>query len=302
MKNNNITLLIYVKGHTPAIEYKANDFRTFIEGRDGSDFEIEVVNNNPFRVEAIVSVDGLSVTDGKEAGDSSRGYVVEANGRVRIPGWKVDGDTAAKFTFTGRKGGSYVEQATNQATNKGVIGLMVFEEAGHVGKNWAKGLAHGGSLYGTPAFPLGGEKLKGARTFARSRSDSAHSSASASFSNAASLNWLDQERSMLVGSCSPTVSLNCVDFSESGTQAAIAQVQQALGTEFGDATEFRTTNVSFVRGDMVVMMALYYDDRKGLSKRGIEVVRPSQARYVTTPNPFPTYSGGGCQPPKDWTR
>jgi hypothetical protein len=87
------------------------DLQTYVEGRDGSEFEIEFVNNNAHDVEAILSVDGLSVTDGKPAGSDSTGYMVPARGRVRIPGWTLDSKQVANFFFAGAKGGSYAEQS-----------------------------------------------------------------------------------------------------------------------------------------------------------------------------------------------
>jgi hypothetical protein len=107
------------------------DFQHYIEGREGSTFEIELVNNNPYDCEFIVSVDGLSITDGEAAGEQSGGYVVPANTTQRVPGWMVNGETAAKFTFSGAKGQSYAEQSEHgDARNKGVIATKVFARQG----------------------------------------------------------------------------------------------------------------------------------------------------------------------------
>lgn len=72
---------------------------------------------------------------------------------------------------------------------------------------------------------------------------------------------------------------------------------QSLGTEFGAATDFKTKTVSFNRGDHLTTLALYYDDREGLKRRGINV------EYIQAvgnkPNPFP--ADVGCEPPPGWT-
>ncbi len=62
MVRNNVELRLLIKGR-PAQEFFHNG-NTFLEGREGSNFEVEVINRNPFRIEAVISVDGLSVVDG----------------------------------------------------------------------------------------------------------------------------------------------------------------------------------------------------------------------------------------------
>jgi hypothetical protein len=70
-----------------------------------------------------------------------------------------------------------------------------------------------------------------------------------------------------------------------------------LGTGFGHAQEFATETVSFTRGDLLATMIVYYDDARGLKARGIQIGRPSRARYATQPQAFP---GMACVPPKGW--
>jgi len=282
MHKSNVTLLVYIKGERPAIEYTSpRDLQTYIEGRDGSEFEIEVVNDNPFQIEAVVSVDGLSVLDGKAAGNSSGGYLVEARSRLRIPGWKVDSGKAAKFTFSGRKDGSYVEQSTGQATNKGVIGLKVFEEAGR------NRVTHNPFVVQNNfgAVPLGGGAQWSGVYGSAAPSDS--SSIVDGSITTRSLSRMSKGGGETMKSASRSRSLS-----------ASSAVEQTLGTGFGEATEFRTTKVEFTRGDMLALIALYYDDKRGLAKRGIEIVRPSETRYATRPNPFP--DDEGCAPPPGW--
>lgn len=295
MRKNNVELLIFIKGQKAAIEYQSpRDFQHYIEGREGSEFEIEVVNHNNFRVEAVVSVDGLSVLAGELAGDDSSGYLVEAYGRVRIPGWKLNSREAAKFFFSGRKGGSYVEQSTGQPTNKGVIGMKVFEERGRnrgyqtfngglLGGNlrgggsprgMAKGLSANRAMFGSSSSTLGGQS--------RGIAPDSLGYEATSFGLADA-----------VGSASNAT----LSASNASTKAAVTQT---LGTGFGEAMDFQTTTVNFNRGDMLVLMVLFYDDKRGLQQRGIETVRPSRTRYATTPNPFPASEDSGCKPPAGW--
>ena len=127
MRYNNVELTVRIKGR-PITEYPHNG-QTFIEGRAGSSFEIAVKNHNGFRVEAVVSVDGLSVLDGKDAGPLSSGYVLGPYEEIVIPGWKVNDATAAAFEFGGKgRGATYAEQSTGSARNVGVLGLLVYRE------------------------------------------------------------------------------------------------------------------------------------------------------------------------------
>ena len=72
---------------------------------------------------------------------------------------------------------------------------------------------------------------------------------------------------------------------------------QGLGTGFGEASEFRTRAGRFERGAVSTRIDLYYDDARGLKRRGIDVSRPVSPR----PSAFPALDGG-CVPPPGWTR
>jgi len=208
--------------------------QTFIEGRAGSNYEIEFRNNNPFRVEAILSVDGLSVIDGKDAGPNSAGYVVNAYGVIRIPGWKLDDTQVAAFAFSGEQGGSYVEQMTGSGANKGVIGALVYKEK----QSQYAYAPKGGSVYRSIAY------------------QDIQCSATASIQSGWPLNNAGNN-SVFVNSAMPVGDV----------------VQQNLGTAFGEATAFQTTTISFERGDLAAMLILYYDNLDGLRKRGIVIPR-----------------------------
>jgi hypothetical protein len=319
MNKANVDLLIMIKGEKPAFEYQSPlDFKTYVEGRDGSEFEIEVRNRNTFRIEAVISVDGLSVLDGKTAGDDTQGYLVPALGSVRIPGWKLNGTKAAAFVFSGRKGGSYVEQSTGQATNKGVIGMMVFEEKAKMYRpdnnvafrglsplnigtyysgNAASGVAQSGLAMNNASFTTTtlGNAATSASAAATS-SVSAQMSAKSASINASSVNVVDGAIN------GDRIKAGMIDADRIQSKSILTvPVEQTLGTGFGKETDFATKNVAFDRGEMIALIAIYYDDKRGLTKRGIEMVRPSQTRYATSPNPFPNREDAGCEPPKGWT-
>jgi hypothetical protein len=124
-RHDQFEVVIKPKGRSPADEY-LHKGKLWIEGRENSNYVIEITNHHWQRVMAIVSVDGVSVVDGKPASFDSQGYVLAPGSTVSIPGWLVDNQTAAQFVF-GKQSESYATQ-TNQSGNQGVIGVAWFVE------------------------------------------------------------------------------------------------------------------------------------------------------------------------------
>jgi len=246
MRLNDIELTILVKGR-PITEYPHND-QVFVEGRAGSEYEIEVRNHSYQRVEAVLSVDGLSVTDGKPAGTQSQGYLISSRGVVRIPGWTLTGATVAKFAFAGKQE-SYSAQTGQDTRNVGVIGAMVFREKL---RPWVPPIT-----ISTPSY-------------------------SPSFRGIAPTPFYGVATSSAGWSGSGTTMNSTVD-AQSFNSAGSMQ-QQSLGTAFGDATTFATTTVAFERGDLLVTLLCHYDERRGLRARGVKIER---RKPHPTPQAFP---------------
>lgn len=99
---------------------------SYIWARKGTEYSILIWNNSPNRVEAVVSVDGIDVINGKTADLSYSGYVVDANSSIEIPGYLLNGESAAKFTF-GTAPETYAA-LTDRPENIGVIGVAFYEE------------------------------------------------------------------------------------------------------------------------------------------------------------------------------
>lgn len=292
---NNVELNVLIKGKKPATEFPHMG-QVYVEGRDGSNFEIEIKNNNPFRIEAVVSVDGLSVIDGKDAGPGSSGYLVDAHSSIRIPGWKLTSEQVAAFQFAGKKG-SYVSQMTGSDRNTGVIGVLAFAEkrAAYVPTSYTIAtpyIAKGGPspYYGSPtsggwvgitSTSLDAGSLGGGAPVMRGMA------LGATAQNMASVNMV--ATASLTSSASPGVNAIEADHSE--------VLPQNLGTAFGQAQDFATTAVQFERGDLHAMIVLYYDDATGLRKRGIDLSKRSRAKKNERANAFP---GMNCVPPPGW--
>lgn len=285
MRNGNLEIGILVKGR-PITEF-AHQGQSFIEGRPGSDFEIKVTNHSAQRTMAVVSVDGLSIMDGKAASEDSPGYLVHPYASVTIPGWMIDQSKVAKFTFGSRKE-SYAQTGKGNATNCGVIGVMMFAEKVKPIPQWF-GTAQTTTL-GSPGWnglPLHSGlrgMVKGASASGSTESYTEHLEAKKMLSDA------------MFASTSLTAS---VESSATYASNASASVNN-LGTQFGGAADFATKQVDFEKGGMIATAALYYDDSRGLKARGIVLERASRQRYQATPNPFPA-STIGCSPPKGWS-
>lgn len=303
MELNNIDVRVLIKGR-PIKEYLSGG-DIFVEGREGSPFELQITNRNHFNVEAVLSVDGLSIIDGKLAGPESSGYFVARNDTVIVPGWMLNQDAVAEFVFSG-KGKSYATLTTGSPANNGVIGAMVFAE----GYNRAppvrpsrqrqplprpapviwhgSGIAH---QYGSPMNPmLSGSasdvmRGMGVNTISHSVAHSATTqacSATMSQTGAFTSDTLDGGHAD---------SYRSIARSAAPKSAAVNN----LGTGFGQETGFRTQEAAFVRGDMIAMMVTYYDNRQGLQARGIDL----GGHRKPTPQAFPAMASG-CKPPVGW--
>ena len=109
----------------PVREY-SHAGRVFIEGRQGSEFTLRVRNNTYQRALAVVTVDGLSVMDGRVGNYNSGGYILGQLEFVNIPGWRLNNEKVARFFFAELK--EAYASLMDQPTDIGVIGCAVFYE------------------------------------------------------------------------------------------------------------------------------------------------------------------------------
>jgi hypothetical protein len=287
MQYNNISLNILINGK-PITEYPHNG-QVFVEGRDRSNFEVEVRNHNPHRVEAVISVDGLSVIDGKDAGPSSSGYVIDANGSIRIPGWKLNDDQVAAFEFAGKRDSYSAAVNGGDARNTGVLGVLAYKEKQQYQPRY----------YAKSAFSLHSPMMAGAtvnsnmRSYGISHSGLESLGGSRGISSSATLS----NSTFAVGQLSTdTMYHNAV---QPEAVAMSAPVEQTLGTAFGESQDFATSTITFERGDLQAMIVLFYDDARGLKARGIDLSRRARQRDTQSPVAFPGMATG-CTPPAGW--
>jgi hypothetical protein len=102
--------------------------RTLVQGEIGQRYMISISNQSSNRFEAVVTVDGLDVIDGRAGSFAKRGYLIQPFGSVEIDGFRQSMDEVAAFRF-GSVRGSYAAQKGSDR-NVGVIGVAVFAERG----------------------------------------------------------------------------------------------------------------------------------------------------------------------------
>lgn len=287
-KMKNVELQLLVNGK-PVPTY-GHDGRTFVEGREGTNFSLRVKNNTASRIEALVSVDGRSVVDGESAGPASRGYIIPAYGSYEIPGWRVDTENCAKFIFK-KSGESYAVKTGSAASDCGVIGLLAWAEKvvppspppiiikeKTIIKEpaiWPWYAPH------PPTWVYYGDQVTCGQTYTSSMGNSV----SYTGCNNSPLRSMSADSSIMEASVQP-MSVNY----------SAAAPSFDLGAGWGDQAVSKISFTSFKRGDQLVEQTLYYATAQALEKVGIKLTKEVM---VPTGESSPKYPSAFkfCKPP-----
>jgi hypothetical protein len=271
---------------------------TYVMGQMGERYTLRVWNRSGRRIEAVVSVDGRDVVDGRPADVRKRGYLVPAWGFVDIDGWRLSQRQAAAFRFTS-VADSYAGRM-GSARNVGVIGVAVFPERVYYQPRPRPIYPEPYSMgeRDAPARNKGWdgdeERSYGPRAEAESQPAPAPASPSAGKSSAA-----------------PSESRAA----DSAAEGAIADARKSpsrrpgLGTEFGETMTSHIREVSFVRASASspsLMLGVRYNDRAGLLAMGIDVDgyygAYDDSGLRRTAEPFPVSHRPYASPPPGWRR
>src|SRR5207237_5653154 len=103
--------------------------RWFVVGEEGRRYSIVVRNRSDFRLEIVLSVDGLDVIDGRPASFRKRGYILDPHQRLVVEGFRQSTEAASAFRF-GPVRESYAAEKYHHTRNVGVIGIALFNEVG----------------------------------------------------------------------------------------------------------------------------------------------------------------------------
>lgn len=102
--------------------------RTYVMGNHGNRYVIQIRNNTAQRFEAVATVDGLDVMDGRPGSFEKRGYLVAPGSTLQIDGFRRSMEEVAAFRF-GSVERSYASMKGDDR-NVGVVGVAFFSERG----------------------------------------------------------------------------------------------------------------------------------------------------------------------------
>ena len=303
----------------PVREYEHNG-HVFIEARKGTEYALRVRNHSNDRVEAVISVDGLSIMDGKPGNINTSGYVYGAHANPSaIPGWRVDDDMTARFKF-GAKGKGYAKAVTGDDNNRGIIACAFFREKYEppvVTKEIHHHHDHYIDRYPRPwRWPYPWQEFYwdtpyiGGGTF-RATGGGGTSSSSASAPNVpeGSQQLIGQPLSGQLlhnGGVRRGKSLGSVKArsmkakSDKPAMVGLAAVEQrSLATEFGSAADFHVGSTSFTRASKHADVAIQflYRTREELQALGVDL--RGKPKVAQAPTAFPANSDG-CPLPAGW--
>jgi hypothetical protein len=102
--------------------------RSYVEAREGAEYDLVLRNPLPVRVAVALSVDGLNTIDAKRtsAWDASK-WVIEPYSTIRISGWQMSSTRARRFYFTTERD-SYAARL-GRRSDLGVITAVFFRES-----------------------------------------------------------------------------------------------------------------------------------------------------------------------------
>jgi hypothetical protein len=255
--------------------HRARDFdhdgQTYILGQPGERYVLRIHNHSAERIEAVVSVDGLDVMDGKSGAYSKRGYLVPAYSFVDVDGWRLSNHEVAAFRFA-PIAASYAAQ-TGRARDVGVIGVAIFTER---------------QVARVVPWPEARERSAPQRELQAELAPPAPEAANDA-----------------VGGSSSAPAAQSAAPGRSRLEGKRSQARSGLGTEFGEAVGSEVHEVSFTRANAskpARILGARYNDRDGLLALGIDVdgdaSRDLALRQSATP--FPTSERRFAAPPPGW--
>jgi hypothetical protein len=270
--SNGITAEVTINGR-PVRTYP-HQGKYFFESRKDSQYTITVHNSNWYRVEVVVSVDGLSVMNGELASKTDSGYIINGYDKVVIKGYRYSDDSVGAFKFT-EKDSSYAADKDVEG-NAGLIAIVVFAEyvdltPPPVSVPWTYSPApvwysSGGCSTGT----LGDNVLRGC------------SGSNGPLGMAGT------------AGCSGTNGINMGQVTANYCSVLADAVPAAHGTTWGDKVDDHVNYVSWTRSYEIYSTEILYNSRENLITMGVPVV---PAKLAVAPVGFPR---DHATPPRGW--
>lgn len=249
---------------------------SYIEAPLSGEYAIRVHNDSHRRRMVVLSVDGINVINGENAGYEGQGYVFNPWQTADIPGFRRGADEVAAFTFKSDSE-SYAAQTGRGTSNVGVIGIAVFDEK---------------VMQLSP--PVGSlKRAKGRNT------KSAPSEWETKITWTSTSNFGDNySESMVVPvtfsvECAATSDANFVYYNSVGDTPR-NPILRSVGTAYGEIKTFHTTDTDFTKAsDKPNLVRTYrYGTTSQLKSWGVPIEAP-----VSKPNAFPASRPSVPAPP-----
>lgn len=292
--HTNVGLQVHINGN--AVASYAHEGRTYVEAREGTEYALHLKNNNPFRVKAVLSVDGVNVVNGDAAtGDRDEtGYILEPYQSTTIKGYRLDNDSVAAFRFVKAEGG-YAKAEKGMTGTTGVIGLRVWREKppapAPAPAPIIKEVHHHHHDYWRdwvwPAYPS--QPWRQPIWYSSAQGSTLGSLGDGTMFRCASNASLDSTPVMM--NCSTSLQMG-----QSNMQSAATEINANpfdAGSTFGAKVESKVTLTAFTADILLGEHAIYYAFKAGLTALGVDTTRVQKVA-------FPQAFGSFCKPPSGW--
>lgn len=242
--------------------YKKND-KVYIEAKVGTEYEIEIVNNDFINKLAVISVDGLNVLNGEVAGEDGPGYVVNAYNKCIIKGFRYNSHVVGAFKFTEKQKSYASDVGGNAIDNCGVIGAIIFNE------------------YYQNEIINDLVVMEDSNIFRR-------------------LDYTWNSNNTMTIDASSNFITKCLYTTDNTAQKATSvnncsySPKFDIGSTWGSSKKSEVVSTEFKRGSISKKFEIYYASREALLEAGI--ILPKKT-LVSFPNSFPKFA----TPPKNWS-
>lgn len=243
--NSNVEIHVRVNGSRCKI-YN-HEGKSYLEGKPGSEYEIYIKNHSYNRIEAVATVDGLSVLSGKPGKTEDNGYIINNNSAYSIKGFRYSDAKVGSFRFSKKNQSYAASKQDGSEINCGIICCRVYSES----KPYTIKKVYIPYSAPTNYYPYYYGHTTGT-PFERDECKIMCSSVSE-----------PEIKSSNTFSCSNAFS---------------------LGTEWGSSKKDVVTATSFIRGMLIEDFTLYYTDREGLLALGVPLIEVAKVNF---PQGFP---------------
>jgi hypothetical protein len=268
-----VEILVHGKKIKEYNQYLDGEYKTFLEGKNGTEYAIRVKNHSNRKVLAVVAIDSINCVDGKVSnGYKGRGYIIPAYDSVTIKGYRESDSTVGAFKFT-NKHNSYAKEK-GMERNVGVIAVNLIAEK-EAPKEIVKEIHHYHDHYIEPSYP---KPYFGDQIWCGSTGDGI------SYNTLTTSNSNEQIVSNFVQ----------IDNIKRKALGIENTVNFDLGSTWGNRVEDKITRKHFNKGDIVASFKLFYASRPALESMGVKFYNEKE---IDWPQGF---EGEYAKAPKNW--